>query len=69
MHVTELNENEMYELKEVLYYNVEGEQYFLTKEQRKRVEDALRVEDVPDEIVHKFYDNVEFTKEDFLCNA
>lgn len=67
MHVTELSAEQMHQLKEGLFYNIEDECDFLTDEQRERVDIALYAEDVPDDIVYEFYGDVDFTEEDFWC--
>lgn len=66
MHVTELNAEQINQLKEVLFYNVEDECDYLTDEQRERVSRACYVDEVPDDVVWDFYGDVDFTEEDFF---
>lgn len=71
MHVTKLNLNEMYELKDNLYSNF----YYdmdalpeLTEEQRSYIENADYPDDIDDEIIYEIYDDYDFVKDDFFCN-
>lgn len=71
MHVTKLNPNEMYELKDNLYSNF----YYdmdalpeLTEEQRSHIENADYPDDIDDEIIYEIYDDYDFVKDDFFCN-
>ena len=66
MHITELNAEQMYQLKEGLFYNVENECDYLTDEQRERVSRACYVHEVPNDVVCEFYGDVDFTEEDFF---
>ena len=69
MHVTELNDDELFELKEALYYNYYSDADLLTYEQRVRVEDSLCTENVPIDIVYAAFGGIDFVKDDFWCNA
>ena len=65
--VTELNENELYQLKEDLYYGIK-DLGWLTVEERNEVECAYFPEDISDEIVFKVFCDTDFVMEDFFCN-
>ena len=71
MHVTELNQDELWQLKDTLYldllYNPDGLPE-LTEEQKQHIEDALYSSDISDEVVFDIYDGYEFSKDDFWCN-
>lgn len=71
MHVTKLNADEMYELKDNLYidfyYNTDALPN-LTKEQQEHIESADYPDDIDDEVMHEIYDGYDFVKDDFSCN-
>ena len=67
MTIYELNENEMYELKEKLYYHCD-EMAELNEAERYTVDEALTPEDIPDKIVYKAFGMYSFVEEDFFCN-
>ena len=67
MHVTDLNADELNELKGDLFYgNVET--CFLPKEKLEIIENAICPEDIPDELVIDVYKDFDFIKDDFFCN-
>ncbi len=72
MHVTELNNDEMYQLKDSLYcdfyYNQDDLLQELTDKQRKHIEDAEFPDDISDEIIYDIYGGYIFSKDDFWCN-
>lgn len=72
MHVTELNNDELYQLKDTLYcdfyYNQDGLPE-LTDEQYDHIENADYPDDISDEVVHEIYSGILFSKDDFWCNV
>jgi len=71
MHVTELNYDEMYQLKDSLYcdfYYNQDDLPELTDEQYKHIEDAEFPDDISDEIIYDIYGGYIFGKDDFWCN-
>lgn len=69
MTVHELTRAQLDELKNNLYWNLDGEQYCgdLTDEEKKFILDAFNPNDIPDELVFKNYDGIHFVEEDFFC--
>ena len=68
MTVRELNQEQLDELKNNLYWNLDGEQYGdLTDEERQFVFEALNPNDIPNELVFKNYDGIHFVEDDFFC--
>lgn len=68
MNVTELNSNELYQLKQELYYMVEILPN-LTTERLAAIKDADIPDNIPDQIVYEVYNGVNFVKDDFWCNV
>lgn len=72
MHVNELNNDELYQLKDTLYcdfyYNYDGLPD-LTNDQRSHIESAELPDDIADEVVYEIYNGVNFVKDDFWCNV
>ena len=64
--VEELNEDELWELKDRLFWNPVEE--YLTDEQMEIINNALDPDDIPDDIVYEVYDGTGFVEEDFWCN-
>ena len=71
MNVRQLNEDELYELKDTLYtdfyYNKDALPTMLESE-RKVIERAGYPSDIPDWIMYKLYDGTDFVEDDFFCN-
>lgn len=71
MRVTELNDDEMYELKDTLYtdfyYNQEALPHMIESE-RDVLASATYPTDIPDWLMHNLYSGTEFTEDDFWCN-
>ena len=71
MRVTDLNDDEMYELKDKLYtdfyYNQEALPQMIESE-RKALEGATYPEDIPNWLMYNLYNGTEFSKDDFWCN-
>ena len=68
MKVTELNRAQLEELKNNLYWNLDGEQFEnLTDEEREFVLTATHPNEIPDELVLKNYNGIEFVEDDFFC--
>ena len=68
MNVRELNYEELYELKEKLCYGADILPE-MTEEEEKICEEADCTERIPDELVFKLYDGINFVKEDFWVNC
>ena len=68
MNVTELNSNELYQLKQELYY-MEEILPNLTAERLAAIKDADIPDNIPDQIVYEVYNGVNFVKDDFWCNV
>lgn len=69
MDVTELNREELDQLKFNLYYETDGWHQRLTDKQRLIVRSVNYVEEIPDQIVYEAYRYIDFTEEDFFCNV
>lgn len=68
MNVRELSKSQLDELRNNLYWNLDGEQYGdLTDEEREFIVNAVHPNDIPDELVFKNYDGIHFVEEDFFC--
>jgi hypothetical protein len=67
MNVRELDFGELLQLKEELYYGADICPK-MTEEQKKICDEAMYVDDIPDELVFELYDGIEFVKEDFWIN-
>ena len=68
MTVRELTRAQLDELKNNLYWNLDGEQYGdLTEEEKNLILDASHPSDIPDELVFKNYDGIYFVEDDFFC--
>ena len=67
MDVEELNEDELWELKDKLFWNYEDE--YLTDEQIAIINNALDPDDIPNELVFEVFDGYSFVEDDFWCNA
>lgn len=67
MNVRELDFGELLQLKEELYYGADI-CLKMTEEQKKVCDEAMYVDDIPDELVFELYDGIEFVKEDFWIN-
>lgn len=67
MNVRELDFGELLQLKEELYYRADICPK-MTEEQKKICDEAMYVDDIPDELVFELYDGIEFVKEDFWIN-
>ena len=68
MRVTELNSDELYQLKQELYY-MEEILPNLTTERLAAIKDADIPDNIPDQIVYEMYEDVYFVKDDFWCNV
>ena len=72
MHVIELNNDELYQLKDTLYcdfYYNHDNRPDLTDDQRSHIESAELPDDIADEVVYEIYNGVNFVKDDFWCNV
>ena len=72
MSVKELNQDEMYQLKDTLYsdfYYYRENLPELTDEQRNHIESAEYPDDISDSIIHEVYGDISFVKDDFWCNV
>lgn len=68
MTVRELTRAQLDELKNNLYWNLDGEQYGdLTDEEKNFILNASHPNDIPDELVFKNYDGIHFVEDDFFC--
>lgn len=68
MTVRELNKAQLEELKNNLFWNLDGEQFVdLTDEEMSSVLNATHPNEIPDELVFKNYDGIHFVEEDFFC--
>lgn len=64
--VTELNANELWELKDKLFWDIDSEE--MTEWQRNIVLDAIDQDDIPDELIFDVFGHYSFVEEDFWCN-
>ena len=72
MKVTQLNDDEMYELKDRLYtdfYYGKGNLPRLTQKQFKAIEMAVYPPDIPNWVMYDLYSNRNFVKDEFACNG
>ena len=67
MHVTELSEDELLELKGTLYLGTDIE--YKTEEQQVEIDNADIPSDISDELVFALFDHYDFVEDDFLCNV
>jgi hypothetical protein len=68
MTVYELNRAQLDELKNNLYWNLDGEQYGnLTDTEKALILNATYPDEIPDELVWKNYDGIHFVEDDFFC--
>lgn len=67
MDVEELNEDELWELKDKLFWNYEDE--YLTDEQIAVINNALDPDDILNELVFEVFSGYSFVEEDFWCNV
>ena len=69
MTVHELTKSQLDELKNNLFWNLDGEQHYgdLTDEEKILILNASHPNDIPDELVFKNYDGIHFVEEDFFC--
>ena len=68
MTVRTLNQEQLDELKNNLFCNLDGEQYGdITDEEKRLILEALHPNDIPNELVFKNYDGIHFVEEDFFC--
>lgn len=65
--VEELTKDELWELKDKLYWNTDAE--FLTDKQRTIVESADVQDDIPDELIYDVFGCYDFVEDDFWCNV
>ena len=65
--VTELDSDELWELKDRLFWDVDSEE--MTDKQRNIVLDAVNQDDIPDELIFDVFDRYSFVEEDFWCNV
>lgn len=65
--VTELNSDELWELKDRLFWDVDSEE--MTDKQRNIVLDAVNQDDIHDELIFDVFDRYSFVEEDFWCNV
>ena len=68
MNVSELNYEEMLQLKESLCYGADILPE-MTDAQKKICDEAYCADDIPDELVYELYDGISFVPEDFWCNV
>ncbi len=71
MNVTELNRDELQQLKWNIYYNGEEEVFAdyaaLTAEERELLNGIDYADEIPDKIIYKLYGGIDFCHDDF-CN-
>lgn len=69
MTVRELTRSQLDELKNNLFWNLDGEQHYgdLTDEEKGLILNASHPNDISDELVFKNYDGIHFVEEDFFC--
>lgn len=65
--VKELNFDELCELKDKLFYDVDSEE--MNERQRNIVLSAHTSCDIPDELIFDVFDRYSFVEEDFWCNV
>lgn len=65
--VKELNFDELCELKDKLFYDVDSEE--MNEQQRNIVLSAHTSCDIPDELIFDVFDRYSFVEEDFWCNV
>ena len=69
MNVTELNRDEMQQLKWNIYYNGEEEVFAdyaaLTAEERELLNGIDYADEIPDKIIYKLYGGIDFCHDDF----
>jgi hypothetical protein len=68
MNVTDLNHDELAQLKQELYYMVEVLPN-MNEERLKAIQSAEYPDDITDKIVYEMYDGISFVEEDFWCNV
>lgn len=69
MNVTELNRDELQQLKGNIYYNGEEEVFAdyaaLTAEERELLNGIDYADEIPDKIIYKLYGGIDFCHDDF----
>lgn len=69
MNVTELNRDELQQLKWNIYYNGEEEAFAdyaaLTAEERELLNGIDYADEIPDKIIYKLYGGIDFCHDDF----
>lgn len=71
MHVTELNHEELYELKCKLHWQTCSDDYsgeYITSEQQAILDRTEYADDIPDKLVFEVFDGYDFVEDDFWCN-
>ncbi len=67
MNVTELNNEQILELKNNIFWN--RIDYEKINDREEDILDGISCpEDIPDDVVFKKYDGITFTDDDFFCN-
>ena len=66
MNVRELGNEEMLQLKTALFYGSDIMPQ-MTMEHRRILEDAMYIEDIPDELVYELYEGISFVPDHFWC--
>jgi len=67
MHVTELSKDELWELKDALFWGADWVE--TTDEQQEEIDNAQDQDDISDELIYALYDGTDFVEEDFWCNV
>ena len=67
MHVTELSKDELWQLKDALFWGVDWVE--TTDEQQAELDNAQDQDDISDELIYALYDGIDFAEEDFWCNV
>lgn len=67
--INECTEEELNQLREALFYNEEDNEDLLTEEEYAFIRDCKTPDDIPFELLKKFYGHISFVDEDFWCNC
>ena len=67
--INECTEEELEQLREALFYNEEDDEDLLTEEEYAFIRNCKTPDDIPFELLEKFYGHISFVDEDFWCNC
>lgn len=67
--INECTEEELEQLREALFYNEEDDEDLLTEEEYAFIRNCKTSDDIPFELLEKFYGHISFVDEDFWCNC